>query len=144
VWLLPTLSPGPLAYNPVAENTGWKNGYPGGYNKYVMLNRPMRGAELIRLARSRRGLTQAELARRLGTSQSAIARWERGDVSPRVETLNRVLEACGFRADVELRDGTSVDRDQLRERLQWSPAERLRYLVDMLAFEERARRARRL
>ncbi len=36
------------------------------------------------------------------------------------------------------------DRSQLVERLDWTPRERLRYLVDMIAFEQRARRARRL
>ncbi len=34
------------------------------------------------------------------------------------------------------------DLDQIVERLSWTPLERLRYLLDMLAFEERARRAR--
>jgi hypothetical protein len=37
-----------------------------------------------------------------------------------------------------------VEVDQIVERLGWSPAERLQYLVDVLAFEQRARRARRL
>jgi hypothetical protein len=39
-------------------------------------------------------------------------------------------------------DGSSVEIDQLLERLRWSPQERLRYLLDMLEFEERARSAR--
>ena len=37
-----------------------------------------------------------------------------------------------------------VDRDQLFERLSLSPAERLQYLVDMLDFERRAHRAKRM
>ena len=36
------------------------------------------------------------------------------------------------------------DREQIIERLTWTPKQRLRYLVDMVAFEERARRARRI
>jgi hypothetical protein len=36
------------------------------------------------------------------------------------------------------------DIDQIRERLSWSPKQRLDYLLDMLAFEDRAHRARRL
>jgi hypothetical protein len=36
------------------------------------------------------------------------------------------------------------DRDQIGERLGWTPKQRLDYLVDMVAFEERAHRARRL
>ena len=36
------------------------------------------------------------------------------------------------------------DREQIVERLSWTPKQRLDYLLDMLAFEERAHRARRL
>lgn len=35
-------------------------------------------------------------------------------------------------------------RSQIRERLTWTPAQRLGYLTDMVAFEQRARAARRL
>jgi hypothetical protein len=41
-----------------------------------------------------------------------------------------------------LQDREGVDLDQIRERLSWSPAERLQYLLDVLAFEERAHNAR--
>jgi hypothetical protein len=37
-----------------------------------------------------------------------------------------------------------VDVDQIVERLRWTPKQRLDYLLDMLAFEERARHARRV
>lgn len=100
--------------------------------------------EVIRNARLNRGWTQTELARRLGTPQSAIARWEGGGLSPRVETLERILRACGYQSEILLIDQWQVDRDQLLERLSWSPAERLQYLVDMVAFERRAHRAKRV
>jgi hypothetical protein len=35
-----------------------------------------------------------------------------------------------------------LDEDQIVERLGWTPKQRLEYLVDMLAFEERTRTAR--
>jgi hypothetical protein len=38
----------------------------------------------------------------------------------------------------------SADADQIAERLSWTPRQRLRYLLDMLDFEDRARRARRI
>ncbi len=38
------------------------------------------------------------------------------------------------------RDG-DTDLDHIVERLTWTPRERLQYLLDMLAFEEKARRA---
>lgn len=54
---------------------------------------------LIR-ARSEANLTQAELARRLGTTQSAVARLEGGRVSPSFATLRRYAEATGTRLTV--------------------------------------------
>lgn len=57
--------------------------------------------ELIR-ARSEAGLSQADLAKRIGTSQSAIARLEGGGVSPSVSTLRRYAEATGRKLEVSL------------------------------------------
>jgi transcriptional regulator with XRE-family HTH domain len=57
---------------------------------------------LVAAARTRAGLTQQELARRAGTSQSAIARLERGQGSPSVDTLRRVLAAAGFSLRIDL------------------------------------------
>ena len=53
-------------------------------------------------ARTAAKLTQAELARRLGTTQSAIARLEGGRVSPSFATLRRYAEATGTRLTVGL------------------------------------------
>ena len=47
-------------------------------------------------------MTQAELAERLGTTQSAIARLEGGRVSPSFATLRRYAEATGTRLTVGL------------------------------------------
>jgi transcriptional regulator with XRE-family HTH domain len=55
--------------------------------------------EMIR-ARSEAGLSQAALAERMGTTQSAIARLEGGRVSPSVETLRRYGVAVGKRLKV--------------------------------------------
>ncbi|HET9017699.1 MAG TPA: helix-turn-helix transcriptional regulator [Thermomicrobiaceae bacterium] len=43
-------------------------------------------------ARLDAGLTQQQLAARLGTTQSAVARWENGDVIPRLDTLQRLAD----------------------------------------------------
>ena len=56
----------------------------------------MISADLLREARLRAGLTQAELGRRAGKPQSAIARWERGEVKPSLETLRDLIRACGL------------------------------------------------
>lgn len=56
---------------------------------------------LIR-ARTKASLSQAELARRIGTTQSAIARLEGGNVSPTLATLKRYAEATGARLQIEI------------------------------------------
>src|SRR5260370_27782322 len=58
-------------------------------------------AELLR-ARLRAGLSQAELAARMGTSQSTIARLENGHTLPSTKTLLRCAEATGSRFQVRL------------------------------------------
>jgi transcriptional regulator with XRE-family HTH domain len=44
-------------------------------------------AEALRAARVRRGMSQDELAQRLGVSQATVSFWERGIESPSVEKL---------------------------------------------------------
>lgn len=47
--------------------------------------------------RERVGLTQSEVANRMGTSQPAVARMEACDVDPRLSTVERYAEVIGFR-----------------------------------------------
>jgi ribosome-binding protein aMBF1 (putative translation factor) len=58
-------------------------------------------AELLR-ARLRAGLSQAELARRMRTSQSAVARLESGQTLPSTKTLLRFAEATGSKIQLRL------------------------------------------
>ena len=53
----------------------------------------------IKNARESAGLTQGELAERLGTTQIAISRWERNDRTPNVLTFGKLCEAVGVSAD---------------------------------------------
>ena len=55
--------------------------------------------ELI-AARHRAGLTQAEVAQRMGTSQSTIARLESGGRQPSLQTVQRYAKALGYPAVV--------------------------------------------
>ena len=57
--------------------------------------------ELI-AARARAGLTQSELAERMHTTQSTIARLESGRALPSMRTLARFAEATGSRTVVRL------------------------------------------
>ncbi len=50
---------------------------------------------LVRKLRLGAGLSQRALAQRAGTSQPAIARYERGAATPSWETLQRLATACG-------------------------------------------------
>ena len=54
---------------------------------------------LIR-ARADAGLTQAELAERMGTKQEVIARWASGKVLPSTLTLARLAKATGTRLQI--------------------------------------------
>jgi len=58
-------------------------------------------AELVK-ARVRAGLSQSELAARMGTSQSAIARLESGQTLPSTKTLLRYANATGSKFHVRL------------------------------------------
>jgi ribosome-binding protein aMBF1 (putative translation factor) len=60
-------------------------------------------AERVRQAREGRGLTQAELAARIGSTQPALARLEAGGVTPNLGTLRRIAEALGLELVVDLR-----------------------------------------
>jgi ribosome-binding protein aMBF1 (putative translation factor) len=62
---------------------------------YDRPGRTIRLALEITALREKRGLTQREVAERLGTTQSAVARLEAGNVSPTLPTLDRVAEALG-------------------------------------------------
>ena len=68
---------------------------------------------LVLKARAAADITQAQLARRIGTSQPMVARWESGKQLPSVRTLLRVAEATGFDLSVGLRD-PQTGRDYVR------------------------------
>jgi transcriptional regulator with XRE-family HTH domain len=72
-------------------------------------------------ARAETGLTQAEVAERVGTTQSAIARLESGTMkhSPSIATLQKYAKALGYRVEVKLikeRRPTSASTRIRRER----------------------------
>ncbi len=103
----------------------------------------MNGGRIIRRARRRRGLSQAELAARLGTKQPVVARWESGARVPSLETVSRAVSACGLGLDVAVVQPDPGEDAALLEWARLSPAERLRRNQQMLATEEWAHRARR-
>ena len=64
----------------------------------------MDAARLLRSARLQAGLTLRQLAAAAHTSHSTLAAYETGAKCPTVETLNRIVEAAGFRLEGRLSD----------------------------------------
>ena len=86
----------------------------------------MTAAQLLREARHRHGVTQAQLAARARTSQAAISRIERGLVSPTVETLSTLLDLMGEELTLDARPiDYGHDRAMIRSNLEHSPQERI-------------------
>jgi len=88
---------------------------------------PTVGGSLILLARLKAGLTQHELADRLGVSQPTVAAYESGRRQPTLHTLMRMLGAAGF--DLELGLAPHEDHDEVLESLERlrTPAEQKRW-----------------
>jgi transcriptional regulator with XRE-family HTH domain len=83
-------------------------------------------SETLRRARREAGLTQAQVAHRLGTAQSAVAHLERGGSNPTVETLRNALAVTGHELVLEARPRpASVDESLIVRALKMTPAQRI-------------------
>jgi transcriptional regulator with XRE-family HTH domain len=81
---------------------------------------------VVREARTAAGLSQAALARLLGTTQPAIARLEADSANPRVRTLEQALRACGRELAIEAKPrNSSIDETLVAQMLRLSPGARL-------------------
>lgn len=94
---------------------------------------------MVKEARRRAAISQAELARRAGTTQSAIARLERGESSPSLEHITELLKACDFDLEVRLMPYDDHDFSLARENLRLTPEQRV---ANLLHVQELARAAR--
>ena len=84
--------------------------------------------QLLREARRKHGVSQARLAIRAGTTQSAISRIESDRVSPTVETLRELLHMLGEDLVLEATAREwGVDRTQIQERFRSTPGQRVEY-----------------
>jgi predicted nucleotidyltransferase/DNA-binding XRE family transcriptional regulator len=91
-------------------------------------------ATVIRQARARAGLSQADLAHLAGTSQPALARYETGAAVPTLPTLERLLRGCGQRLEIRALSGGDPS----------PPASSMRSQIGRRARELRRRRRRLL
>ena len=86
----------------------------------------MDAGSLIRARRRANGLTQAQLALRAGSTQAAISRLERGELSPTIETIDRLLAVMGEEAEIVVRRSRlECDPSRLRTLRSRTPVDRL-------------------
>ncbi len=81
------------------------------------------GNDLIREARRRRGLTQAQFAEKAGTTQSAIARLESGKTSPSFDDVIRYLRLLDLDLDFMLVERDDSDWSLAVHNLDLTPQE---------------------
>jgi transcriptional regulator with XRE-family HTH domain len=102
----------------------------------------MLGADLVREARRRAGLTQRELAELADTTQSSIARLESGRTSPSFDQVIRLVRCCGFRLHVSLDPYDDSDMAQAEALLRLTVDERIATMEAGIAFAVELREAR--
>jgi transcriptional regulator with XRE-family HTH domain len=85
---------------------------PGFKKSYEALDEQYALANMLIGARVKAGLSQAELAERMGTSQSAIARLESGTAKPSLSTLQRLAKATGTRLKISLEPRSRSRKDR--------------------------------
>ena len=102
----------------MAGHSSWKQfrdealGDPRVRAGYERAERMIRLGEAVREAREAAGISQAELARRMGTGQPTIARLELGGVDPKLSTIERVSQALGAELVVKFVRSTTSSMDQ--------------------------------
>ena len=103
----------------------------------------MTPGQLLREARQRHYCTQKQLAARAGTSQAAISRLERDEVSPTVETLARLLDLLGDELVLSTEEiDWGHDRTLNVSSLARTPAQRIADAVAFARFAADAQAAR--
>ncbi|MGH3112894.1 MAG: helix-turn-helix transcriptional regulator [Gaiellaceae bacterium] len=95
----------------------------------------MTSGMIIREARLRARLSQAELGSLVGRDRAQLARWESDAVQPAFETLNELVEACGFALDFVLRprERDPAQDARLSKSVVRSPQDRVRKLLRTLS-----------
>lgn len=96
---------------------------------------------MVKEARRRAELTQAQLAARIGTTQSAVARLERGDSSPSLARLTQIARACGLELVPTLRPADESDWSVASANLRLDVDTRVRQHQAALRFARAARKA---
>jgi predicted transcriptional regulator len=104
---------------------------------------PLSPAAALRAVREAAEISQRDLARLAGTSQSVIARIETGQVDPSWGTLDRLVRAAGGAVHLEIVSAPAFDPqllDDVPRILALSPEDRLREVGAIARFVAEARR----
>ena len=87
---------------PVEESFARWRKDPEFMKEYDALEEEFARAQMVIGARTHADISQAELAERMGTSQSAIARLESGRFKPSTRTLEKLAAATGMKLRIVL------------------------------------------
>jgi len=90
-----TIKAGDIHAREMAEDADYREAYNALEEEFVLVD------ALIQ-ARTRAHLSQAEVASRMGTTESAISRLESGRVKPSTRTLERYAKATGHKLRISL------------------------------------------
>ena len=96
----------------------------------------MTSALLLREARKRAGLTQRQLAERLGVAQPQVARWESRRATPSFERLKAVLAVCGLDMEISLAPRDEDTRRMLAVQATRTPDELIDELTALAALTD--------
>ena len=69
----------------------------------------------LRVAREQQGLTQAQLGKRLEVSRATINRWETGERTPDLATLEKIAKALGLKLLLTLETDTNTKADSQQQ-----------------------------
>jgi transcriptional regulator with XRE-family HTH domain len=98
------------------------------YSGFVIIV-SMLSADLVVAGRRRAGLSQEQLAERLGRRQSTIARWESGAQRPALESVLDAFHACGLELTVGMARFDDSYDSLIAQQLHRDPAERVAHLA---------------
>lgn len=89
-------------------------------------------AYILRRARLKAGLSQHALAEKLGIKQPMVSRIETGSEQPSLQTLSRLVRACGYEIDAEIRPVIDPhDLGLMESSIALTPQERIDRLIDL-------------
>jgi ribosome-binding protein aMBF1 (putative translation factor) len=79
----------------MAKDPAYRSAYESLDSEFELINALLR-------ARAHAGISQAEVASRMGTTESTVSRLESGHTKPSTRTLERYAEATGHRLHISL------------------------------------------